>query len=165
MPSSLPSCIVDTNVIIDLWRGGLLEEFFRLPHKLLSPDVVIAELKRPDGQKLLSLGLKSVSLDGTQVEEVIALRTEYKALSTPDLFAFVASRAFKATLLTGDSGLRRLAKENNIPVHGTLWILDEMIYHEVITTAQAARSLERMLEAGRRLPQKPCRERLRHWRR
>ena len=76
MPSSLQPCIIDTNVIIDLWQGGRLEEIFRLHHKIVSPDVVIAELRRPDGRELLSLGLKSVSLDGTQVEEVIALRVE-----------------------------------------------------------------------------------------
>ena len=134
MSDASPFYIVDTNILIDLWEGGLLAAFFRLPYQIACPDVVIA------------------------------LRSKHKTLSTPDLFAFVAARNLDVTLLTGDAGLRQLAEEHDVPVHGMLWVLDEMIRIEIISTSKAADSLERMLDAGSRLPETPCEERLRRWR-
>jgi len=98
------------------------------------------------------------------VLEVIALRSQYKALSTPDLFAFVATRNLDATLLTGDAGLRQVAEAQQVPLHGILWVLDEMVRIKIISTFEAADSLEHMLEAGTRLPESPSEERLRRWR-
>ena len=51
-----------------------------------------------------------------------------------------------------------------MPVHGILWVLDELVRIEIISTFEAADSLERMLEAGTRLPESPSEERLRRWR-
>ena len=156
--------IVDTNIIIDLWDGGLLAAFFRLPYQIASPDVVIAELHRPEGSRLVELGLQSLTLEADLVQEVIALRSKHKSLSTPDLFAFVATRSLDVTLLTGDAGLRQLAEAQQVPVYGILWVLDEMVRIEIISTIEAADSLERMLKAGSRLPEIPSEERLRRWR-
>ena len=164
MSDASPFYIVDTNILIDLWEGGLLAAFFRLPYQIACPDVVIAELHRPEGSSLVEFDLQSLTLEGDQVQEVIALRSKHKTLSTPDLFAFVAARNLDVTLLTGDAGLRQLAEEHDVPVHGMLWVLDEMIRIEIISTSKAADSLERMLDAGSRLPETPCEERLRRWR-
>ena len=156
--------IVDTNILIDLWEGGLLPAFFRLPYQIACPDVVVAELHRPEGSKLVEFGLQSLTLEADLVQEAIALRSKHKSLSTPDLFAFVAARSLDAALLTGDAGLRQLAEVQRVPVHGILWVLDEMVRIKIISTFEAADSLERMLEAGSRLPESPSEERLRRWR-
>ena len=164
MSDASPLFIADTNILIDLWDGGLLPAFFRLPYPIASPDVVIAELHRPEGSRLVELGLQSLTLEADLVQEVIALRSKHKSLSTPDLFAFVATRSLDVTLLTGDAGLRQLAEAQQVPVHGILWVLDELVRIEIISTFEAADSLERMLEAGTRLPESPSEERLRRWR-
>lgn len=156
--------IADTNILIDLWEGELLPAFFRLPYTIASPDVVIAELQRPEGSILGELGLQSLTLEADLVLEVIVLRSQHKALSTPDLFAFVAARNLGAILLTGDAGLRQLAETHRVPLHGILWVLDEMVRTEIISSFNAAGSLERILEAGARLPESPCEERFRRWR-
>ena len=159
-----PLFIADTNILIDLWEGGLLTAFFQLPYPIASPDVVISELRRPEGSMFVELGLQSLTLEAGLVLEVIALRSQHKALSTPDLFAFVAARKFGAILLTGDAGLRQLAEAQKVPLHGILWVLDEMVRTEIIQSFNAANSLERIRKAGARLPDAPCEERLRHWR-
>jgi len=56
--------IVDANILIDLHGGGLLREFFRLPFRLVAPDVIIAELQDPDGEMLVEHGLESAELAG-----------------------------------------------------------------------------------------------------
>jgi len=174
-----PLFIADTNIFIDLWEGELLPAFFQLPYTIASPDVVIAELQRPEGSRLVELGLQSLTLEADLVLEVIALRqasrlsstksqdtalrSQHKALSTPDLFAFVAARNLGAILLTGNAGLRQLAEAHRVPLHGILWVMDEMVRTEIISSFNAAGSLKRILEAGARLPKSSCEERFRRW--
>ena len=57
MRDSPPLCVVDANILVDLHIGGLLGEFFRLPFRLVAPDVIIAELYDPDGEMLTEHGL------------------------------------------------------------------------------------------------------------
>ena len=164
MPQSSPLYIVDTNIFIDLSVGDVLVEFFHLPHRFASPDVVIAELHNPRGSYLTELGLQTLYLDGPQVEDVITLRASHKALSIPDLFALVASHHHSAILLTGDSGLRQLAEEQGMAVHGMLWALDELVRLEVIECTKAASALNKIIESGSYLPDRACQTRLKRWR-
>ena len=164
MKGSPPLCVVDANVLIDLHIGGLLGEVFLLPLRLVAPDVVIAELQEPNGEKLIEDGLQSETLSGDQVLEVVSLRARHRHVSANDLFALVLARALKATLVTGDRHLRQVAAQEGVEVHGTLWVLDEMVRLEVITPSQAAQALERMLAQERRLPRAEYKRRLRQWR-
>jgi len=66
-------------------------------------------------------------------------------------------------LLTGDHRLRLLAQEFVVPVHGTLWALDELVRAEVLSPAQACRAMEAMLGRGARLPAVECQKRRSRW--
>jgi predicted nucleic acid-binding protein len=164
MQDSPPLCIVDTNILIDLHVGGLLQELFRLPFRLAAPDVIIAELDEPDGEALVEYGLESIELVGEQVLEVAELLSRYRSVSTSDLFALVLARTHKATLLTGDRHLTEMATQEGVAVHGILWVLDEMVRLGVVSPVQAAQALRQMLKQGSRLPQTECQKRLRRWR-
>jgi len=164
MPDSQPWCVVDTNVLIDFHRGELLEALLALPFTFLVPDVIVAELVTPDGLQLLAWGLERVSLTGEQVAAVVALAVVHRAPSINDLFALVLARTRTATLLTGDRVLRQLAESEGLEVHGTLWLLDQLVRRAIITAGQAADGLERMIAHGSRLPETGCRSRMRRWR-
>jgi predicted nucleic acid-binding protein len=84
--------------------------------------------------------------------EIIALRSGYSALSLNDVAAFVLARNLGVGLLTGDRRLRALAEQSGVEVHGTLWLLERMITHELIAPSQAVAALDAMLGAGSRLP-------------
>ena len=157
--------IIDANILIDLYRGGILPEAFHLSVKLAAPDMVIVELKEPDDQLLIRYGLQSVTLSGAQLQEVIELRTRYRGVSANDLSALVLARALQTTLLTGDRHLRQAANREGVIVHGTLWLLDEMVHQRAVTPLRAAEALKQMLKRGRRLPQEECSARLRKWER
>ena len=163
MPDFLPWHVLDTNVLIDLDRGALLEALFALPLTFVAPDVLIAELESPGGRQLVDRGLRSMTLIGAEVVEVMDLAARYLAPSINDLFALVLARGMGLTLLTGDRALRQLAGSQGVSVHGTLWLMDELVRQAVITPMEAAEALERMLESGRRLPEAECRARLRRW--
>jgi hypothetical protein len=66
-------------------------------------------------------------------------------------------------LLTGDSRLNDLAVASGLSVHGLLWLLDEMVRLRVLTPAQAADALQKMLNLGARLPRDESRKRLSDW--
>jgi len=159
--------VTDTNVWIDLHRGGLIAEAFKLPVTWLAPDVVIEELRVPDGEPLVRrlrrLGLKQIELSGDQVPTVQGFAARYRHTSTADLFALAVAKARAVVLLTGDRRLRDAASEEHVHVHGTLWVLDQMVRHRILPLIRAARALRQMVERGSRLPRRECEMRLRRW--
>ena len=66
-------------------------------------------------------------------------------------------------LLTGDRNLRDFAMAEGIAVHGTLWLLDELVVCRIITPFEAKTSLEAMQRSGSRLPHDEVLNRLRLW--
>ncbi len=163
MADYLSKCVVDTSLLIDMYIGRIMVEFFKLPYSFVAPDVIIAELQEPDGKTLMELGLQQGELTGSQILEVLQLRAQYQQPSVNDLFALVLARVFLATLLTGDGNLRKAAHQEGIPIHGTLWVLDEMVRLKIISQLQAAEALKLMCERGSRLPQDECDKRLKEW--
>jgi len=163
MPSQSPTCIADINVIIDMYLGGILARLFELPLQFAAPDVIIAELQDPDGAQVELMGMVRLSLEPHQLVEVMELSRQYPRVSVSDLQAFVLARDRKAMLVTGDHALRRLAGEAAIPVHGTLWLLDEMVRLAILAEGEAAAALQTMLDNNCRLPLEECEARLRRW--
>ena len=163
MSNPQPVCVFDTNVLIDLYAGGVLRPTFLLPIVPVVPDVLIAELIEPDGRLLLDLGLARMELPGPQVERVYDLAVLHRRISSNDLFALVLAEMLGATLLTGDRNLRQVAQGRGVPVHGTLWLLDEMVSSGVIPRLLGAQALKRMLNRGSRLPGVECQKRIRQW--
>lgn len=118
--------VSDTSVIIDLERGLLLEDLFRLPFEFAVPDLLYRrELQGDLGDRLRALGLRIEELTPTELSRAIVIARERKALSAPDTFAYALAEIRQWPLLTGDGGLRRLAEERQIPFYGVLWICDQ----------------------------------------
>lgn len=115
-------------------------------------------------QRLRTLGLQEDELPGDQVAELERLSARYRALSIPDAAALTLAKWKDVLLLSADLPLRNAANQESVEVHGTLWLLDEMISRQIITSETAADSLERMLNAGSRMPGEECRRRLERWR-
>jgi hypothetical protein len=111
--------------------------------------VIVAELERPDGETLAGRRLKVRELTGSQVSEVARLARRYIRPSRSDLFALVLARSQSAILLTGDRHLRSAAESEGVKVHGTLWLIDEMVAAGLLLQREAAAKLLRMVQAGR----------------
>ncbi len=63
-------CVVDTSLLIDLYIGKIMVDFFKLPFDFVAPDVIVSELHEPNGKQLMELGLQQRELTGDQVLEV-----------------------------------------------------------------------------------------------
>ena len=161
---TLPTVLVtDTNIWIDLENGKILADVFRLPYKFFTTDFAIEEFIYPGWATLQGLGLQTHDLGPEDILELVRLRQFHRQLSAVDLAALLLAKALGASLVTGDRRLNELAKAQGLSVHGVLWILDEMVIHEVLTANQAATALRKILDQGARLPGVECQKRFDRW--
>jgi predicted nucleic acid-binding protein len=80
-----------------------------------------------------------------------------------DLLALSYSKIEGHVLLTNDKSLRSAAKTENVPFHGVLWLLDELVSENVLSGADAMVALNKMRDTGSRLPAEECEKRIRRW--
>lgn len=156
--------ILDTSVCIDLHNGNLLQTVLQLPYRFVLSDVIVAELREPDGSLLIDLGYVQESVSGNEMQEVHIMRNLYPAPSLNDLMALVLAKRSSCILLTGDNPLRKAARQERVTAQGVLWLLDELLTHGILSPHQAANALEKIIAEGSWLPKKECEERIRKWR-
>lgn len=163
----MPILVSDTSVLIDIERAGLTAHLFALPHDFVVPDLLYdRELAPHDGADLVARGLLIEDLTGAEVQAAARMRRENGALSLPDVYAFSLARERGWTLLTGDGLLRALAERAQLPMHGVLWLFDEMAVHDVCPVNDLHDGLT-ILSAHRRcrLPRPEINVRLQRYRR
>jgi predicted nucleic acid-binding protein len=157
----------DANILIDLLKIDLLDSFFQLEYDFQVTDIAFAEIREENAADLstfLENGL--LTRQGFSFEELLQiqfLEVENPALSIADCSCLYLSRKVSATLLTGDAALRRVAEQNNIAVHGILWVLDEIVARGLISEKEARDKLILLMGLNLRLPANECRKRLKYW--
>ena len=158
--------ISDANIIIDMNTGGLLRLMFRFDATFAVPDVLFEEELRTDHPELLRLGLKLLEMREDTVGYAARLVEKYRSLgaSTNDLLALALAQQEKCPLLTGDGRLRTAGQTEGIEVHGTLWLIEQLVKARTITIRQAEAGYAKMREAGRRLPWGDVDQQLREFR-
>ncbi len=146
--------ISDANIIIDMNTGGLLRLMFRFDATFAVPDVLFEEELRTNHPELLRLGLKLLEMREDTVGYAARLVEKYRSLGagTNDLLALALAQQEKCPLLTGDGRLRTAGQTEGIEVHGTLWLIEQLVKARTITIRQAEAGYAKMREAGRRLP-------------
>ena len=163
----MPILVSDTSVLIDIERAGLMAHLFALPHEFVVPDLLYdRELAPHGGADLVARGLRIEDLSGTEVQLAAQVRRQNGALSLPDAYAFSLARERGWTLLTGDGLLRILARRAQLPMHGVLWIFDEMEVHDVCSSDDLYDGLTALAQHPRcRLPRPEMDTRLLRYRR
>lgn len=156
-------CVIDANILIDLNNGGILAKLFALALSVSTPDAVLDEMIEPDRNSLQHMGLASITLSPTQLLETARMHAEDTRVSLGDCAAFVAARDERVFLLTGDKRLRDRAEEISLETHGVLWVLDEIEAAELLSYAELAASLQKMLDQGARLPAHEYEQRFLRW--
>ena len=160
----------DTNIFIDLHSVGLLKEMCRLPYEIHTVDFVVAEIADADQRRIFDelVARGEISVDGFTADEVIEIVEEHSSvsgnLSIPDCSVCYFARKHNVPMLTGDRRLRHYAEEQAIEVHGILFIFDELVRHDIISTSMAADRLEELFAINARLPKAEIRERINRWR-
>ena len=155
--------ISDTNIWSHFRHGGLLDALFALPFAFASTDFVLDELPAGEADQLKALGLIVETLDGDAVAALFELTVRHNNSALADVSCYFVAKTQGLPLLTGDGQLRRQAVKDGVQVHGALWLLDQLVAHDIVATAHAAAALQAMLDAGARLPHAECAQRLALW--
>jgi predicted nucleic acid-binding protein len=159
--------INDANILIDLLQIDLLESFFKLEFEFHIGDMVLAEVQEQNNNILMMFVDNGTLIINTSTFEELLLinsiRQNSVNLSIPDCSCLFLAKKFSATLLTGDGALRKRASQMNLSVHGILWVFDELLRKNTITTQQALEKLNLLREKNNRLPSAEIDKRLDNW--
>lgn len=139
----------DTNIWIDFQLIDRLQLPFRLAHVYcMSADTMREELTDPPAlcNTLCALGLRLLEIDQTELEMVIDFGALYPKLSTYDRIALAIAKCRGYILLTGDRPLRTAAMAQQVEVHGTLWVVDELLQANCITQREYIAVLQSFLD-------------------
>lgn len=85
-------------------------------------------------------------------------------ISFADATALICAEEKDAILLTGDRLLRLQAENYGVDVRGVLWVMDMLLWEEIIGFQRAIEALNEVLGHGARLPSGDCLGRLENWR-
>lgn len=144
--------ISDASVLIDIECGELTGTMFSLSYQFAVPDTLFAEELAERHSHLSQLGLISKSMSGDLVAEAYSLHQKYIKPSVNDMLALTLAKHEGCQLLTGDKALRDAAKELNVEVRGTIWLVEQMLQFEKITFDVARVAFQQMKDSGSRLP-------------
>lgn len=161
--------ITDACFLIDLIDISLFEEFLGLEYKVHITSSVLSELEGDEYVKPISkcINQKKMFLhnltaaDQTAFEKL--MRKHSSRLSEPDCSCLYLAKEINATILTCEKLLTKVAKNLNLDVHGSLWILDRLLETSMITKRIAYSKLKNLMSINPRLPLKECKKRLKRW--
>lgn len=74
------------------------------------------------------------------------------APSPNDYLALALAKQEGCPLLTGDQDLKAAAQAEDVPVNGTVWLLQMMVENHLLSVDEAITALTLMKESKRRLP-------------
>lgn len=161
--------IHDSCLFIDLFSGGILENWFSCGFHFETTVFIIDELKQPELKKAVETFVSAsiLIIHDLSFEETAAADTWAKEnrVSLQDASVALMAQERKGILLTGDQRLRTKSQQKGIDVRGVLWILDTLVNAKKIDGTTAFAALQTMLSKGKsRLPKEECKKRETLWR-
>lgn len=144
--------ISDACVLIDIECGELTSTMFSLSYQFAVPDTLFAEELEGRHAHLSQFGLICKTMSGDLVAKAYNLHQKYMKPSVNDMLALILAKHEGCQLLTGDKALRDAAKDLNVEIHGTIWLVKQMLEDKKITVEVARVAFQRMRNAGSRLP-------------
>jgi len=149
--------ITDTNVLFDVIKIGALPEFFSLDYDICTTVFVIEEIK-PSGQRELvdtfirAKKLTVIEFTGEEIEEVMNFDIANGLKRFTDKSVIWKSVQLNCPMLTGDKKMREIAVKIGIEVHGSIWVIDELLNTGLISSEKAIELLEQLLMTNSWLP-------------
>ena len=157
--------ITDTNVLFDVIKIGALPEFFSLDFDICTTVFVIEEIKPSPQRELVETFIRAKRLTvfeftGEEIEDVVNFDTGRKLKRFTDKSVIWKSIQLNCPMLTGDSRMREIAENMGIEVHGSIWVIDELISSDLISKGKAIELFEQLLETNSWLPRNEIEKRI-----
>ena len=149
--------ITDTNVFFDVISIKALPEFFALDYEICTTDFVVNEILQSDQKELINSFIRSrklsiLQLSEEDIEEIKAFKTVRFFKGITDKTVLWKAIKLKCTLLTGDKKLKKEAEDHKIEVHGSIWVINQLIEVKIITKVEGIKLLEMLMDINGSLP-------------
>ncbi len=160
--------VQDANVLIDLELTGLFDLWFQLGIETHTTDLIGRELRQGGHERALSYfragQVQEHSLSFEQLAAVSELEKEIGSKANlNDCSVLFLAIELDAMLLSGDKPLRAAARVKRIEIHGTLWIMDQLVEAGLMSGEVACAKLNHLLSKRRFLPATECEARRKRW--
>lgn len=138
----------DTCCLIDLRKVGLLMKVLDLPYRVAIVFPLRAsellDISEREWAILEASGLEVINSDGRLVQEAQQTMRLRRGTSFNDCLSLVQTRDLgpNSVLLTNDRKLRELATLCQVETHGTLWLIDELLRHSILSARECTAVLE-----------------------
>lgn len=143
----------DANVLIDLGYVDGLSVLTQLGTVEVL-DVVFDECRHPRQpdlpEAIAAAGIETVPV--TQAWALSARAYQQGPLSFQDALCLYYAETYQRLLLTNEKPLRRFCQERQVPVHGTLWIIQSVYERQLLDAVLLCEWLSILNRHNRRLP-------------
>ena len=161
----------DTNVFIDLYEVGLLEEFFSLPWEVHTTDFVMLELQREGQHETVARykADKRLVVPVFEAKEMLEIGNMYQQyvnrtnLSLTDCSVLYYAKVNNYILLTGDRKLRTVSAYDGVEVRGVIFVFDSLVEFDIISRQAAIEKLQQLYRINPRLPKDEIDKRINKW--
>lgn len=160
--------INDANILIDIAKLELLEEFSMLNFEMYTTDFVFEEIndeQRNPVKKLIEQNIISliVTEEIEDYQGITSLLESSTGLSFEDCSVWYYSKKLSGALLTGDGKLRKEVSKDGVEVRGIIYLFDELLKQEIVTFELAIEKIEELRILNNRLPINEIDKRIESW--
>ena len=152
--------VSDTNIFIDLYDVGLLNEFFSMDIQVHTTDFIINELTVEDQKRSVLDFADRLYIKKFTADELVNLfafqqkKQKDTNVSIQDCSVWSYAQENDYTLLTGDGKLRKSAIKEGTRVRGILYLFDKMVSDGIISPYKASEKIQQLRSKNGRLPSK-----------
>ena len=140
--------ITDTNIITDLDRSGILQEFVMLDNVYISDMVLNDEVNWKTGNVEVIKKFKVMEVSAEQLILSQSLFLGEKKLSLQDILNYVIAKENNCILATGDNRLKEYAEINGVEVIRTLKIIKLMKENHVISVTKGINACRKLIDCS-----------------
>jgi len=147
--------ISDANVAIDLFKIGVLKTFLSASiFDVHITDLVLDELNNPGIREQIKSALVTIhSFSAKELFEITRLVEDCRISIQDGSCIYYATHINKAIILSGDKRLKKQAKKlYDLEVRGTIYVIEELLKHNVITIDECLNYLTKLKETNSRMP-------------
>lgn len=149
--------ITDTNVFFDIIEISALPEFFALDFEICTTDFVVNEILQSNQKYQVENFIRAkklhvFNLSGEEIESIVNFKTKRFFKGITDKTVLWKSIQLRCPLLTGDKKLRKEASDWGIEVHGSIWVVSELIEQQIVTIKGGVKLYETLKKVNGSLP-------------
>jgi len=149
--------ITDVSVFFDLYHLQVLPEFFALDLEIHTTNFVYNEIFHSVQksefavfERIKKLHIITITVD--EEDEIHAMRLNRSNRSFPDKTVRWKAMQLNCTLLTSDNKLRKEAVGQGLIVHGSIWVIRQLIDNGIISKPRGIELFGQMKLINTRLP-------------